>query len=499
MELTLLKCVKCGAKLDEPNTSEYLKCTYCGFAQKVIDSEKYIEKLRNEFYQLFKGLTPIYDIDSPTTVDKEARRHIFSYDITPKISTEKTRSNLKTTTLFSHGLLYLPFVSRPSIIIEDNPKNVFENLTKLEWLSPYAVDTEHIRYHTDVTVSAALHAYLVNIFSLILENAETVLIVNNLKTITERIETSGIRVGKPEHVRLEATLKFYESIHLLIYRHEIQTASTYIKKAGELMKKARIDSVNPESAYMIPSIEKDLKSIESLEHIIETASMYFDVGIPVSEFILKLEKFLKTVENYRAQNNWNVSTFEEITKTMRDTIAAKTGKSTIDVIQGDGNILVPMWAISTTYTFVTGSMFMKKGKEVQDMILVCGTMATHKYTDIFLQKSGAGFLTRLSGKEETMSRGLLGGLADSIKPTSITWSTKVLPLMITKDEARKIYEAYIGNVRHSHDKIKLGMGGIARLVFARGIERNGEIEIPALHETPIRISPHLNLLLDISV
>lgn len=499
MELTLLKCVKCGAKLEDAVTADYIKCTYCGFAQKAVDSEKYIEKLRNEFYQLFKGLTPIYDIDAPSTVDKEARRHIFSYDITPKISTEKTRSNLKTTTLFSHALLYIPFVSRPSIVIEDNPKNVFENLTKLEWLSPYAVDIEHIKYHTDVTVSAALHAYLVNIVSLILENAETILIVNNLKTITERIETSGIRVGKPEHIRLEAMLKFYEAIHSLINKNEIQTAGVHIKKSQELMKKARMDAINPESAFMIPSIEKDLKSIESLWHIIDTASMYFDVGIPVSEFILKLEKFLKTVEKYRAQNQWNISTFEEITKTMHGTIAAKTGKSTIDVIQGEGSILVPMWAIPTTYTFVTGSMFMKKGKEVHDMILVCGTISTHKYTDIFLQKSGAGFLTRLSGREETMSRGLLGGLTDSVKPTSITWSTKVLPLMITKDEARKIYEAYIGNVRHSHDKIKLGMGGIARLVFARGIERNGEIEISALQETPIKISPHLNLLLDASV
>lgn len=499
MELVNLKCIQCGAPLDSEGQNDFVKCLFCGFSQKKIDSERYLEKLRSEFYQFFKGLTPTYDSSTPTTVDKEARKYIFSNDIKPKISTENTISRLKTTALLANSFLYIPFFKKPFIVIGDSRKNLFERLTKLEWLAPYAVDTDHAKYHKDAVLSVEIHAHLVNVLSLILENAEVSLIINSLKTIKESTHTNRTE-SQPEDIRLDATLKFYESVYALINKNDIQLASMYVKESLDLLQKARQESVKPQSAFMIPSIDRDLNSVESLNYLINTASMYVESGTSLSDFILKIEKFFDVTEKHRQEKELDISSYVEIMKAMHDVMSAKTGRGNIQIASGDGDILIPMWAIPTTYTFVTGSLFMKKGKEVQDLMLICGTLASHMYTDVFLLKSGSGFMDRLSGKETTMSKGTFGGLNETIRPSSITWATKVLPFIITRAEAKKIYDAYISDVRfRTNDKIKIGMGSTAYIIYLRGTRKNDDVEIQSLKDSPIKISPNLDTLLDIAI
>ena len=498
-DLIALRCVKCGAPLDIKEGSEFTKCSFCGFTQAMVDSKQYVEKLKGEIYKWMSEMVPTAALATGGMVDTVARHNLFAYNIRPRVAAEYALYKSKVSMLMSNYLVHLPFWKPPQTGIEDNPRDSFEKLARIESLSPLAVVDEDQKYYSEIALTICLYAYLANAFSLVKEKSEMSLIINNLKTIEDYFEKYGKKdERKAEYDRISATLRAYEAVKYLM-EGDSRTAKAKSEESMALIRKAKDEAKTPQTAFMIPSIEKDIKNIETVKNLAEISSFYSEAGREPSEFLITMEKFTKLGEELREQKKFDVSFYGEITSIIKDIVASKTGVGQIQTIPGEGDILIPMWAIPTTYTFVTGALFMKKGKAVEDFILVSAVPASQPITDIF-QDSGVGFFDRIKGKEATLSKGFLGEVLESVRPTSIPWSTKVLPPLITREQANRIYENYIQEIRNrTGGKVTLGVGEAKRLIFLHATRKGDDVNVPVLKDSPIRLYPYLGPLLDAAI
>jgi len=495
-----LKCVNCGAPLEFREGVEVVQCLSCGFYQKLVDSQLYAERLRGEIYKWISEMVPPSLLAAPGTVDAVARHNLFIYNVKPRVASEYALYKSKVSMLMSNYLVHFPFWIPPQVRFEDNPKDAFEKLAKVEGLAPLIVVDEDQKYYAEVTLTSTLYAYLVNALTLIREKADVSFIINNFKTIGEYIE-KNVRHDerKAEYARVVSILKSYESIKCLIEK-DPRTARSKCEESLVLMRKARDEARVPQVAYMIPSIEKDMRNIETVQNLSDASLLYSEAGRDPGEFLMTIEKFFRLAEHLREYSKMDVSMYGEVSRYLRDIVASKTGVGQINVVPGDGSLLIPMWAVKTTYTFTTGALFMKKGKAIDDFILISAVPASQPVTDIFLLDSGVGFLDRIRGKEDTMSKGILGNVLESVKSTSIPGSIKVLPPLVTQAQASRTYDSYMQTVYdRTGGKIKLGVCESSRLIFARAVCRGNDIDVPVLRDSQIRVSPYLDRLLEIAI
>jgi hypothetical protein len=499
--LIALKCTNCGAPLQAVQDSEFIKCSYCGFTQKLIDSQQYVERLRGEVRKWLSDIQLSSNVlGVASSVDPIARHNLFVNFVKPKIIPIYSSFKSQISSLMSSSLIYLPFWNPPRLSVEETPRGAFEKIEQIESVKDLVVVEEDQTYFNDVMLTTKLYAYMIDALYNIRQKNEVEFIINNFKTMNELYDTYGKREEKKtEFYRLSASLKAYESIKELMVNRP-REASMKARESLDLMNRAKAESRNPQMAYMIPSIEKDLKNIEVVRNLAEISSIYFDSGDIKGDFLIKMEKIFKFSEALRNGMKAEVSIYTEITGSMRDIVASKMGRGQVLSVPGDGDILVPMWLIPMKYTFITGSWFMKKGKEVNDVVLTSAVPASQPVTDIFLLSSGMGFFDRIKGKEETMSKGTLSNIVESAKMTSLPSSVKVLPPLIPRSQANRVYENYIESVRsRTADKIRLGVGEIRGLVYLPGKIQGGGLHIPSLRESQINISQYLDNLLEVSL
>jgi hypothetical protein len=185
---------------------------------------------------------------------------------------------------------------------------------------------------------------------------------------------------------------------------------------------------------------------------------------------------------------------------LKNIIQAKAGKIKLTTLPGQGNLLVPLWDVSITYSFATGSLFWKKGKKVEDKILVVGTVpfTTQPVTDVF--RVSSGFFDKISGKEKTLSTGSVPKILEYAQLTSISPNFKVIPPLITREESERFAENYLGSVRRKlQGKIRFGAAQGVRLLYAPAQIQKNDIHIPALGKLQVYFGPHLQKLLAVTI
>ncbi|HKZ93147.1 MAG TPA: hypothetical protein VJ249_01020 [Candidatus Bathyarchaeia archaeon] len=496
-ELKALRCVKCGAPLSEPpSQSEYINCEFCGYTQKLIDSREYLDKLRSEVYNWVKSIVPPAAAVSQI-VDPMARHNIFVFNIKPKILGEYASVKSRLSTHLIHPLFILPFF-QPASVRPENPRACFENLAKVQSLEQMAVVDEDKNFMDDVVIAYEVYAHTANAFELTQSKSDLSFLINNFDQIATSLEKHPQRTV--EYKRMCGVVKAFRATDQFLkgdLSAAKQSALGAIQLLEEVAKEARKST---STAVMIPATTQEISSLRTLGNLVEAGLRLFEAGRFPSELLPYLHKYFSLAEQLRTRRGANTSIYEELSAHLRNIVEAKIGASQIQTLQGSGNLLVPLWIVSLNYTFATGTLLWKKGKEVEDMLLVAATMplASQPVTDVFGRS--AGLMDQLSGKETTLSTGFIGNIVAQARKTSLPSSTKVIPPLSTKEDSERTAEAYLSAVSRSlGGKIRFGAAHSLGLVYAPTERQGSDVYAPSLGYSQIKLAPYLEQLIEIAL
>lgn len=498
----VLRCVHCSGPLDDVKPEDgYIKCKWCGYVQRLVDAEKYIEKLRGEIYQWLKEMIPPTVITAGVNIDPISRHNIFVFNVKPRIIGDYILCKGRLSTLMSYPLIYLPSWTPPEIKIEEEPRSAYERLAKIESINALVAVEEDAAFFNEVRSTMGTYAHMLNMLDLLRRKAELTFIIKNIEAAASSLE--NLPGHEVEHDRLSATYKLYKAVEKLIYEEDVKSALLLIEEGERELKRSLEEARKVASlAPLIPGITKDLHIAEVIKNIAQAASRLLEVGKPVTEFLAYVENFFRFMEAVRTSESKDFSIYNEITRYLKDIILAKNGIPEVEVLPGRGEILFPVWDVSFTYTFVTGALFMKKGKEVEERLLIAATipMASRPVTDVFRIGPSAGLLDKITGKEETLSGGVLKRFVEQARKTSIPASQKVIPPLSTKEIALEYVEKYLKDVvMKTGGKIKFGAGDVKRLLFIPASVKDKDIFIPELGGLQFSVSPYLPDLLKIAL
>ena len=248
---------------------------------------------------------------------------------------------------------------------------------------------------------------------------------------------------------------------------------------------------------MIPPTMADISMARAAENVVESCARFQESGQPPGELLPRFEKYFRTLETARTRTGPKI--YEEMTAHIRNIIEAKTGTGYIEALPGSGMVMVPFWDVSLKYTFSTGALMFKKGKEDENRLLVAATapLARYSVTDIFTLS--AGMMDRFKGKESTLTTGYVTSVLDQVRRTSVPFSTRVLPPFCPREEGAQIAHEYLNTVtQRLSGKVRFGAEQSNRLVYAPADIRNDDVYVPCLGECQISLQPHLPRLLDVS-
>lgn len=485
IEIKELRCVNCGAPLT-PTDSEYITCEFCGFTQKVIDANSYLEKIKNEVYSWLKDIIPSASITSTTTLDPIARHNLFIYNVKPAIIGEYIMKKNKLTTILTNPLLFFPFTTPPQINLQDSPRNAFKDSTKLESLSSLTVVDEDIAYMNEVRAAYMGYAYALNILDLIKNNKPFENIKKNIEEATKIFKDSPER--EAEHLRFVGLSKAIDGF-LSFLNGDFSQASIELEEGLKHSSEAKNKAFSiPSASPMIPAISKEITNIATMKNLAEAASNLESIGIPPDEIIQKLSYYYKAVEKSLPSLPDSVKHpfdhFLELSIYIKAISNAKVGNGKIKILPGSGNLLIPLWIVKITYTFTTGILFAKKGKAYIENVLVAATApytGPNVVTDIFKTRAQSSLWDRLSGKEKTLTLGKITKMIQNVR--ELTDVNKIVPPIAGKKDAEEYANQYLTKVfRLLRNKIKFGASETVDLIYMPGNIDNDQIIIPDLKE-----------------
>jgi hypothetical protein len=495
-ELVVLRCVKCGAPLTRsPAEAEYLKCDFCGFTQKSVDVKQYLDKLRGEVYNWLQAMVPAGAIVS-AVADPLARHNIFSINIKPRILGEYAAVKSRLSMVLTHPLFAFPFQSSNTFRVQDDSRTCFENVAKIQGLEPMAVVEEDRTFFDDIKATYEMHAYIVNALGLVASKSDPSLLVNNFQMMATALEKIPQR--NIEYKRMHGIAEAYQATEAFM-KSDLDAAKTLIGNAAKTLQEVAVEArKSPTSAVMVPATLSEVSNVKAMENLVAACGTLADLGHPSGEMLPYFSKYFMKLDTVRGGPS--PSTYHELSAYLKNILEARAGASHLEVLPGAGNLYLPMWDILVTYTFATGALFMKKGKDVEDRLLVLGTvpLAEKTVTDVFAQSSR--MMDRLSGKESTLTTGYVGNVLAQTRRTSLPASSRIVPPLLTREEGEKVAEEYLQRVsQRMGGKIKFGAARSVRLVYGTAEIRGNDIHIPCLGDSQVSLGAHFNQVMAMAV
>jgi hypothetical protein len=488
-----LKCVNCGAPLPPPEKdSDLVKCEYCGYYQKVVDASNYVERLKLEVLKWLSQIIPSFNVPQGLNVDPIARSNIFSMNVKPKIIPILIQVKSKLSMILTKPLITLPFFKNDIKTLEE-PKKIFEELTKIQGVNQLVVTDEDSKFYSEVTSVLTTYAHINLLLDGIAKN-EISLIIKNLQEIVKSLEINSKDSG--ELYRFKGILSYYQGLNY-IYNNDISGFENSMNTSLNFLQIALDKAMkDPNQASIIPALQFELNVVEVMERISKISLRIFEFGKSPLEIFNYFNKYFNLIKNY----NKIELLLKDILPNVLDIFEAKLGLTTVNTIFSKGNQMLPFYEVYITYTFTTGSLFWKKGKSYKDRLLV---LATYPYaqtyvTDIF--KTNYGFWDKVKGKEETLSGGYLEDLFSRVTKSSIPSSVKVIPPLISKEDAEIISDNYIKSVsQRFNGKITFSASEVGRLIYISFEILNNDVHIELLKNSQVKLGQYLNKLLEIGI
>jgi tetratricopeptide (TPR) repeat protein/DNA-directed RNA polymerase subunit RPC12/RpoP len=492
IEVISLKCSKCGAPLPKPEKdSEYVKCEFCGVLQKIVEATSYTEKLKTEVFKWMKEFMPV-SMEAIQTVDVLARHNIFIAYIKPKIIPEYSQIKSRILKILSSPLLILSGIKVN--VTADDPKESFEKLAKIESISSMAVVTDDQEFYKEVYSIYVLNAYLNNYIKMGL-SGDIDYAIKNLEELTNILTNIGKVSSLNMRIKsLASALKAWRYLK----EGDFTSAITFLEEALKFNREVREMAIkDPQLSIMITAIDTEATLIKSLSNYAEVEKALFETGHQPQELMSFLGKYLKVIENIREMYNKSLLLHYEMSEKIKAIYMSKLGKGTVDILPGQGDILVPMYLVRISYTFTTGSLLWKKGKEFKDYILILGTYpySTIPVTDTFRLKSG--FLDRMRGREEKLTIDTVTNAIAVARRDYIT--IPVIPPVSDSEMAKKVADAYLAEVsKRLGGKISMGASVVEKIVYCPARIVNNDIYIDSLSEVQVSLGKYLSDLVNMA-
>jgi len=495
-ELRILRCVKCGAPISEQlSRSDYVECSFCGYTQKLVDMREYVDKLRGEIQNWVRSMVPPSVVVSQI-VDPMARHNIFIFNIKPKILGEYVSVKSRLSTLLTNPLFVLPFCQ--STVSHVDPKKCFENLARVQSIEPMAVVDEDKSFFDDVQVAYETYAHVVNAFELISAKSDLSFLIKNFEQVTASLERLPHKAT--ENKRMHGVAIAYHATDEFLKgnpKAAKQSSTQALSLLSEVIKEAAKSTA---IAVMVPATITEISVLKALQSLIEASSRLFEVGRSPTEILPVVDNYFRVVEELRIRRGASTKIYEELCLCLKQIIDAKNGAGEIEILPGSGDLMVPVWVVSLTYTFATGTLLWKKGKDVEEKILVSATwpLASQPVTDIF--GTSAGLMDQLAGRETTLSNGFAGDILTKTRTSSVPSKTKIIPPLLTKEESERFAESYLdATSRRLGGKIRFSVAHSVKLVYAPVEVRGDDVFAQILGSSQIRLAPHLDRLMKISL
>jgi hypothetical protein len=453
----------------------------------MVDAKAFLDQIMGQVYGWVKTAIPSgFDFSLAENADPIARHNIFVSYVKPRLSTEFREYRFNLITLLSNPLMTLPFRRSCAVRTVNTSQQVFEFNAKNKSVLPLAVDDESKALVSEVDRYSTTYAYLINNAKLMQESKPEryALIAANLNHVYDMLKDDVPK--KPLADRILGVGLMAIGIDHLLNGHVSEAKDSFgsSQKALETAKKGVIGNID--LGIMYQAIEKELLLLNTLNHMLQTAEMdpKGDAMNTMASFerIVSISGEMETSCSPRwAPALRNEGRMDEIFNWVQTIRQAQKGTAGLSVLNGGGNVLFPFWLVDFPYSFKTGSLWMKKGVEVNEIVLVSAGFTTDDatlynpalaLTDVFGNFEGSDMMDSLTGKETAISNGESLKSIPRMVSTQNTSGRYVITPLSTKKEVTMFMEDYIASITRANSnvarKLKLSAPQIKGLIFVPG-------------------------------
>jgi hypothetical protein len=315
----------------------------------------------------------------------------------------------------------------------------------------------------------------------------------NFNNVLKALENKPAR--KVEYLRMQGLYNGYHALDCF-KNGDMAAARNFTGECLKRLGEALEGSIA--SPIYRPAILSEISAARALGRLEETAARLTGIGKPMVEYMPALEKYMGLAGKYGVERKLLC---DELVDSWCRAVEAKNGLGKVDSPGMSGDLLVPFWEVSLTYTFRTGAMLWAKGVKVEDKLLVAACAAAlDTVTDIFKVRGDVNLMDQLAGNESTMTGSGIAALVRNIASNPIPSASKVFPPLVTNEMAEAIANNYLDRMNsRSGGKITLGSVKAERLVYLPAVVANGGIRVNCLGEYTVNLNRYLSDMLGASL
>lgn len=469
-----LRCNSCGASYVNAGAQEILTCTYCGTTQRVVDARQFLDYFTAQVTAFVRQAVPAgLDVSGSAVVDPVARLSAFNTSVRPRLSTESDQYRFAVFNLLSHPCLVLPFAVSDAPPSPVSPASISVFVAKVQSVSGLAVDEASRELLGRASALASAYQSMLVAMDLLRGSKPERFHLSSQNFASAAKALAEVPKWKALATRLSALSKQAEASDLLVTGGTSADVRSALGAAGQQLSEANAQFATvPELGFMSTPVEQELAAVRTLGSMVAIVETSSGVAPHPFVFIERLCGVLDWCSRY-APPDWapsfrSMRLWEDVFVKAAELRSAQAGRGSIRALQVGTGVWVPFWRIEFPYTFETGALWAKRGKEVGETLLVAATFPTNPssfsgmgsaqvLTDVFSSSRGgsqfSGMYSRLAGKEQKISEsGGLGGILQNAAAVSIAGQPSAPPFT-TGNEALKLVQNYLEAVRTANPKV----------------------------------------------
>lgn len=470
-----LRCRFCGAPYSSPQVSEILTCGYCGGSQRIVDARQFLDHFTAQVSAFVRQTLPIgIDLVGAGNIDPVARLSAFSNNVRPRLVAEADRYRFALFHLLASPMVSLPFLPGMPPAQTSDPATVAMFVAQVQSMGSLAVD-EQSRDLLRISGGIALAYQSLLVAGNLAGSSRPErfhLIAQNLDVAATAIASTGkwaglsSRVSALSRLSIAADQVFRGSTGRTL-RNDIVDVETRLGSSKERLGSA------PDIGYLAAAVGPELAATRILRHMGEILEYSPGVTPPP---LLYLERLGSTIEwlSQPALGEWaqrfqSWRLREEVIRAAAELRAAQGGRGEVRALVLPTGTFLPFWVVEIPYTFETGVLWRRQGKEVPEVILLSATFPTDSanlyphaaarpITNVFQRATASnsgspGYLDRLTGAEQRLSGGQgISGMVGGVGRVSIRGRAAAPPLS-TESEALEMVTRFLTEVRATDPRV----------------------------------------------
>lgn len=469
-----LRCMACGAPYSGRPAGEILTCAFCGTTARQVDARQFLDHFQAQVTAFLRLAVPNgLDLSVSANADPVARLAAFNSSVGPQLSSESEKYRFALFNLLSQPFVVLPFGGGPRGVIGVDPVAISVFTGKIAAVSSLAADTRSQDLLRRASGIASAYQSLVVAANLSTSTAPERfhLLEQNFRSAATALSDTGR--WSSVSTRLTALGAQARAADALLTNPSGDALSESLGRAQVGLKDAAAGLAStPEIGFTHAAVDQEIAAtriLASMTRIVqESAAVKPHPLAYIQRLVGQLDQLAATTPGEWAIVFRSLKLREEVLRRAADLRAAQAGSGTVRVLSVGSGVLAPFWIVELPYTFETGSLWTRQGKEAAETLLVAANFPTDRrtltpegtrlaLTDVFMAPGNSSppgqIFERVTGKQQKISNGRdLGMIARSVATTGVGGSPAV-PALTTGTEAASLVQVYLSWVRAANPKI----------------------------------------------